>query len=72
MNPKSDLLFIGSSHFSSYHYFGGEKLKTNFHFKIGQIKFISLPGKYLGGKEISTINDQVSCYFRIVGTAWYA
>jgi hypothetical protein len=62
MSPKTDLLFIGSSHFNNYHNFEGKLLETNSHPKIGQTKVISWPGKYLGNKEISAIIDHVSCY----------
>ena len=62
MNPNSDLLFIGSSHFNKFHFFGGKLLKTNSHTKIGQVKIISLPGRYLGTAEIELIIDHISCY----------
>ena len=62
MSPKTDLLFIGSSHFNSQHNFGGKLLKTNSHTNIGQVKIISLPGRYLGTAEIESIIDHISCY----------
>lgn len=58
MTSKTDILFVGSSHFGSHHGFKGPLVRSNSHPKIGQARVISLSGGFLDKIKIRLVKEQ--------------